>query len=118
MVAAVKQLLELRGYRVFRRNTGAVAGEYTTKAGAVHKRFIRFAEPGQSDLYGWRKKDGKHLEVEVKKPGSYTKPERWALQQAYLEQARGEGCIAFWCDSLATAIFKLDAAEAAGDAGH
>ena len=106
VLKAVKHLLEAKGFRVFRRNTGAVRASYTsTRTGKTSERFVRFSEPGQSDLYGWATQKvkmgsisippGTHIEVEVKRPGE--KPN--AEQQTWLYLANCNHCFAFWCDS-------------------
>lgn len=119
VLKAVKALLEARGFRVFRRNTGAFRGEYRSKrTGKVSQRFVRFSEPGMADLWGWAKRDqqfwnkvqpnefiraGDHIECEVKAPG-----EKLSLVQAtWLAQAEKEGCLVLWADSVEMCEAKL-----------
>ncbi len=77
--------------KLYRRNTGAMSGTYNGK-----KRFIRFSEPGQADLWGIQPKTGRHIEIEVKRPGQ--KPSD--AQQEWLESCRALHGIAFWTDSV------------------
>ncbi len=104
---AVMQLLSARGFRVFRRNTGAMKSSYTTKDGVTKNRFVRFSEPGMADMYGWkvacRDFPAVHLEVEVKRPGK--KPS--ATQEEWLRNSILNGCVAFWCDSVKMCDEKL-----------
>lgn len=64
-----------RNVRVWRRNTGAVTADYGNRT-----RFVRFGEPGMSDLFGIIRKmtcpkcgcitrTGVHLEIECKRYG-------------------------------------------------
>jgi hypothetical protein len=89
-------VLEAMGWRVFRRNVGATSGSHNGK-----RWFVRFASPGQSDLWGlmppppgdrwWRP-----FEAECKRPG-----ERPALAQVRWLMAMNEITgSAFWFDSL------------------
>lgn len=115
VLKAVKQLLEARGFRVFRRNTGAFRGEYRSKrTGKVRQRFVRFSEPGMADLWGWlvlppRTKNGDHgllglhIEVEIKAPGRTPT----ATQHAWLNEATAYGAMALWCDSVEMCEEKL-----------
>lgn len=98
VVRAVKQYLELRGFAVFRRNVG---GAYSGLS------FVRFSEPGQADLYGWERATGRHIEVEVKKPGSRTNPKRDTLQRAWLDRAKRDGAIALRVASVQEADEQL-----------
>jgi len=88
---AVMDYLSTQGFVVFRRNTGAMVGSYKGKS-----RLIRFSKPGMADLWGWDRKTGRHIEVEVKRPGERPSPE----QEAWLSAAQRGGVIAFWCDSV------------------
>jgi hypothetical protein len=74
-----------RNVKMFRRNVGAIRPERRDGK----KGFIRFAEAGQSDLYGWiiehhcpfcnRVQHGTHFEIEVKsEKGKLTEAqEKW-----------------------------------------
>lgn len=77
--------LEFRfGIKLWRRNVGAMhEGE----------RFIRFAEPGQSDLWGVY--CGRHWEIETKRFGMRPNPE----QLRWLKDMTRRNCVAFWVDS-------------------
>ena len=92
--------------RATRRNVGAVVAEYRGK-----RRFIKFAEPGQSDITGWIVVDGRavHLEAEAKAPGR--RPS--AVQLAWLRAVNDAGGIGFWFDSL-TVLEKVYRHVAAG----
>jgi len=99
LVKAVMQLLQVYGFRVFRRNTGAVTTSYTRKDGVTKERFFRFSQPGMSDIWGYHISTGQHIEVEVKRAGLKPTP----LQTQWLQDADEAGCIAFWCDSMESA---------------
>jgi hypothetical protein len=73
------------GVRLFRRNVGAMQ---------KGQRFIRFAAPGQSDLWGILP-DGRHLEIETKRPGN--KPTE--LQLAWLKSMEACEAVALWGDN-------------------
>ena len=110
LVKSVMQLLQAHGFQVFRRNTGAMTSNYTRKDGSTRERFVRFSEPGMSDIYGWQVLTGRHIEVEVKRRGVKPTP----LQEQWLELARDAGCIAFACDSMESAEEELAGASKLG----
>ena len=97
VVKAVMNFFVLdRNVRVWRRNTGAVTADYASR-----KRFIRFGQPGMSDLWGIITRmtcpecgrvtrRGIHLEIECKKFGG----KLTAAQKEYLETIRKRGGIA------------------------
>lgn len=87
---AIIQWARAHGIAIFRRNVGG--------AKLTGGRFVRFAEPGQSDLYGWTP-SGKHFELEVKRPGQKPTVE----QQAWLIWC-AEAAYAQWVDNLDSAI--------------
>ena len=87
---AIVQFLRLRGFRCWVRNVG----------GAYGLQFVRFAEPGQSDIWGYEVGTARHIEVEVKRKGARTDSKRAALQKAWLEQCRRDGVIAFQAASV------------------
>lgn len=110
VLKAVKLLLEARGFRVFRRNTGAFRGEYRSKrTGKVSRRFVRFSEPGMADLWGWCRNGkgyiygGTHIEVEIKKPGQIPS----ARQSEWLNRVHDDGGMSMWCDSVKMCETKL-----------
>jgi len=84
-----------------RRNTGAVKASYKGKS-----RFVRFSEPGQSDLWGIQPKTGRHIEIEVKREGE----EPTEKQREWLQSCRDSGAIAFWADSVNRAIVEFELA--------
>ena len=77
--------------KLYRRNTGAMSGTYNGK-----KRFVRFSEPGQADLWGYQQGTGCGVEVEVKRPGKTPTPE----QVIWIDECKAKGVIAFWTDSM------------------
>jgi hypothetical protein len=95
VLRAIKQYLELRGFRMYRRNTG---GAYAMRLG--RDQFVRFSEPGAADLTGREIGTGRTIEVEVKRAGGRTNPQRERLQQAWLDLAKRDGCIAFRAASV------------------
>jgi len=103
LVKAVMQLLQVRGFQVFRRNTGAITTDYTRKDGTTKERFVRFSEPGMADIWGWQIRTGRHIEVEVKRLGMKPTP----VQLQWLRIAEDTGCLAFWCDSMEMAAAEL-----------
>ena len=103
VLRAVSDLLAAKGFAVFRRNTGAFAGTYRKKDGTLTRRFLRFSQPGMADLYGWDRKTGRHLEVEIKATG---KPIP-ITQSTWLAMAWEQGCVAFAADSAEDALLKL-----------
>ncbi len=76
--------------KLYRRNTGAMSGTYNGK-----KRFVRFSEPGQADLWGIQPGTGVLIECEVKRPGQKLSPE----QDEWLQNCNKLGAIAFMADS-------------------
>ena len=89
------QLLRSYHWLVFRRNTGATRATHKGKT-----RFVRFSEPGMSDL--WCLMAGPttavHVEIEIKRPGERPTPDqvRWLLLMTL------HGVPAFWVDNLPT----------------
>ena len=88
VLIAVRDYLTLRGFRVERRN---VAGVVQMAKGGV----MRVGHRGQADLTGYHRGTGRHLEVEIKRPGKIPTQE----QQQWLQAAFECGCVAFWCSS-------------------
>jgi hypothetical protein len=81
----------------------------TDKAG----NFVRFAAPGQSDLYGMlpASHHSTHVEIEVKRPGNKPTP----TQLKWLKGMTDMGAIAFWCDSPTVAEDIMRAILAGGE---
>ena len=96
---AITDLLAARGFRMERRN---IMGVVPIKGGAIH-----LGKKGQADLYGWEIGTGRHIEVEVKKPGGRTNLSRALMQKAWLMGALKNGCIAFQTDSVNDCEKKL-----------
>lgn len=90
---AVISRLAIMGVRLWRRNVGAVTAEYQGR-----KRMVRFAAAGQADLWGIGP-DGRHWEVEVKRPGNKPTPK----QLEWLRNMTARGAVAYWTDCPATA---------------
>lgn len=101
IVRAIRAYLRLRGFRIYRRNTG---GAYNASL-----QFVRFSEPGSADLYGREIGTGRTIEVEVKRPGGRTNLKRQLQQQAWLDLARQDGCIAFRAASVEECEAALEA---------
>lgn len=97
VIRAVQNFFALnRNVRVWRRNTGAVTADYGSR-----RRFVRFGEPGMSDLFGIIRRmtcpecgrvtrTGVHLEIECKRYGGRLTAE----QKRYLEDTRRMGGVA------------------------
>jgi hypothetical protein len=87
VLASIKFWMEANGCLVFRRNVGAMR---------IGKRYVKFSETGAADLFGVLP-DGRHVEVEVKRPKARPRPE----QLAFLRQVNGHGgAVAFWADDV------------------
>lgn len=86
------RLMQAYGWRVHRRNTGAMVGSHNGKS-----RFVRYGKAGMADCYGSIKSRGnRHFECEFKRAG-----ERPTLDQVnWLIECHVAGEIAFWCDSI------------------
>jgi hypothetical protein len=88
-------LLGNMGITLFRRNVGGFH---------IDDRFVRCAEPGQSDLYGTDWPHGaswaRPWEIETKATGKRPTKE----QLAWLKASTARGCVAFWCDNSRTAV--------------
>lgn len=83
---SIRVRLRRLGIVLHRRNTGAMRdGE----------RFVRFASPGQADLYGWHVRTGKHWEIEVKAKDKRPTPK----QLEWLKGCTRLGAVAYWADS-------------------
>jgi hypothetical protein len=89
---AIVAVLKFHGLKVWRSNTGAFTGEHNGR-----KRFIRFGEPGMSDLFALLP-TGRFACVEVKRPGAKPTP----AQLAFLMEINAAGGFALWASSAAT----------------
>lgn len=92
--------LKAQGIAAWRRNVAAMP---IPAAGGQKRRFLRAAEPGQSDLWALLpvacggNPGCRHLEIEIKRPG-----ERPTLAQVlWLTEINRLTGAAFWIDSLA-----------------
>jgi hypothetical protein len=93
------------GVKAWRQNTGAQTFEYKSRrTGLTKKRFIRFGEPGQGDVTGIGP-HGVRIEIEIKRPGKY--PDFY--QRSWMGFINDHGGIAFWADSLRSAVEQLRA---------
>lgn len=82
----------------WRQNTGAFAvGE------GKARRFVRFGRAGQPDIQGYLR-DGRALYIECKRPKGRVTPE----QQAFIEHAVKNGCVAMVARSVADVWAVLD----------
>jgi hypothetical protein len=77
--------------KLYRRNTGAMPATYNGK-----KRFVRFSEPGQADLWGIAPHNAKHIELEIKRPGKRPSDEQFD----WIEACHKAGALAIWADSI------------------
>ena len=89
------ELLSPMGITLWRRNVGAFH---------VDDRFIRCAEPGQSDLWGYDWPRGsewsRHWEIETKATGKRPTP----AQLIWLKASTARGWVAFWADNVDTIV--------------
>lgn len=60
--------LNYERYIAWTNNTGAFQGSYTNKKGITRKRFVRFSQPGFSDIFAIQPKTGLFVALEVKTP--------------------------------------------------
>ena len=91
----IRDYLSAQGFYIERR-TVALASSPDGK-----RRFRVGAIPGASDLTGYQKGSGRHLEVETKATGrNTTSRQRKILQDAWLQRKREDGCIAFRASSV------------------
>lgn len=108
--SAIVQLGSL-GIELWRRNVGVA--RFRNQPGGK-ERFVRFAYPGQSDLYGtdWPSELlwGRPWEIETKRRGK-----RPTLsQEIWLRNATRRGCVAFWGDNIDTIVRVAKAILAGG----
>lgn len=118
MLKTCMSILAAFGWRVFRRNTGAMTATYNGK-----RRYVRFAEKGQADLYGWIPGAGggpaTPFECEVKRPGRRPRPD----QLDWLMRCSRDGVVAFWvsdadaCLEIASCVSAGGSIVWIGDAG-
>lgn len=100
--SSIRVRLRRLGIVIHRRNTGAM------RDGG---RFVRFASPGQADLYGWITSTGQHIEIEVKRPGNRPTPR----QLEWLKECTRLGAVAYWADNANTAERVAEAVLAGGE---
>lgn len=112
MRAVLDALRSVPGVTAWRNNTGAVT---VPAEGGTKRRFVRFGEPGMSDIIGWKtwrpQRDGVghilvlpllaiFLALEVKRPGASATP----TQVAFIESVRAAGGIAAVVTSVDEAL--------------
>lgn len=91
-------LLRGLGWQIWRRNVGGRT--WTDKRG--RERYMAFAEPGQSDLWGLTPSTPhapvpRHAEIEIKRRGEWPTPD----QILWLVRMSAFGAVAFWADNTA-----------------
>lgn len=93
----IMEVIRYLGMEPYRRNVAAMTAEYKGK-----RRFIKAGEPGQSDLWCILP-DGRHAEIEVKRPGE--KPNE--NQTAWLRKTNKLTGASFWSDDPKGAHYVL-----------
>ncbi len=104
---ACLQALAYRGQRLYRRNVGARPWSDDPE----DKRRVMYGRAGQSDFWGILPKSGRHLEIEMKRPGGRPSPK----QYAWLAEVRAAGGAAYWCDDVDDCLRLYDEVLAGGD---
>lgn len=89
--SSIRVRLRRLGIVLFRRNVGARG--WTDSAGKA--RVTKYGSKGQSDLYGWHVKTGRHWEIEVKAKDKRPTPK----QLEWLKECHRLGAVAYWADS-------------------
>lgn len=87
---------------IWRQNTGA-----KSRGG----RLIRFGKVGAGDLTGLIAPDGRRLEIECKKKGNKTDPDRVLAQQKYADMIRSNGgvyVLAYSLDDVRRAMGEVE----------
>lgn len=99
---AMDWMNSLPGVTVWRQNRGVLraAATATTK-----RRFVKFGQPGQSDIGGIVAPYGVMLQVEIKRRGE----EPSLVQLEWIGLINRCGGLAFWCDSLESCVTQLSA---------
>jgi hypothetical protein len=99
VLRGVLQAATMLGITLERRNTGGA-----TYGTPEHRQYVKYGEPGSSDLSG-HLKDGRRLDVEVKREGFNPRKvhgparERFRLQIARLKKLNEDGGVGLWVDS-------------------
>lgn len=96
--AIIDWLNTIPAIKCWRQNTGAVTAKYKGRT-----RFVRYGQPGQSDIGGIISPHGVMLQIEVKRPGNKPTDD----QYEWLEMVRRAAGIAFWSDSLESCAAQL-----------
>lgn len=101
IVTRILDYLTLRGYFVYRNNTGAT--KYKDERGRV--RFVRYGYVGSSDILGMTR-DGKYLAIEVKTPerANNVSP----AQAKFINIVNNGGGVAFVATSIEEVADKLN----------
>lgn len=67
ITTAIIRFMLMKGHRVWRQNTGAMAKTYKRKSdGRTMTYRVRFGKKGVADIIGCLKPSGKHIEIEIK----------------------------------------------------
>ena len=97
--------LLLKGFKVWRQNSGAMSGTYKGKS-----RFVRFtSQPGLSDIIGWIPPKlcghpiSRFFAVEVKRPGGVVSQD----QQTFIDGVNRDGGVGIIAHSLEELIESL-----------
>lgn len=78
---AISEALELMpGMKLWRQNTGAMGGSHKGK-----RWYVKFGTPGQADISGILKANGRRIELEVKRPGEVQTKDQKLFEQMILE---------------------------------
>lgn len=94
VLAGVAAAIALLGLEIHRNNTGAA--RLPGRGGKPQ--LVRFGQAGAGDFAGWLP-GGRHVEIEVKRPGQRPRPE----QLARLVRINAAGGVGFWVDDAAVA---------------
>lgn len=101
ILKAILDYLAARRILAWRVNVGAIPATYKGR-----QRFIRYGQPGQSDIVGILRPSGRYLAIEVKS----AKGKVSDLQAVHLELVRSQGGIAGVCRSVQEVAELLRAA--------
>lgn len=99
IVKSILEYCEVSGIFARRRN---IAGAQKLQSG----NWVRLGTKGEADIWAILK-GGRHVEIEVKKPGEKPTPEQFE----WLRQCAAQGAFAFWCTSLDEFIECIDKAQ-------
>lgn len=98
---SIIELLKYHGYFCWRNNTGA--SKYRNSSG--YERWVRFGQPGFSDIFAIQPRSGKFIGIEVKRDAKH-KPT--PAQTEFLNQVNAKGGIGFVAWSIEQVAERLD----------